>query len=112
MEAHKRPATRDSEQIIRQSQLERAIELCTLMGIKPSLREVLRLSQILVNFQYNWELNHYDIIRFEQHFNQKTNESLISTMPSTRIDNVEPEKKQKGSSPYQLQVSKELKGKI
>ena len=94
-----KPSTRDSEHIIRQSQLERAIELFKLFEVKPTLREVLRLSQLLTDFQYNWNLNSYHLIKFEQHFQQKPNESLLNEAPHIRT----------GVSQYQQSVSKKLK---
>ena len=105
MEAKK--PTRDDEQTIRQSQLERAIELFRLFQIKPSLREVLRLSQILTDFQYNWDLNSYELIKFEKHFKLETNKEAINSVPHINVE--EPEDKK--PSPYRLQQSNKLKGK-
>jgi len=73
--------TRNGESIIRQSQLERSIEIFTLMGVKPSLREILRLSQLLTEFQYNWNLDNYGLIKFEKHFNQTTDSDLLTDVP-------------------------------
>ena len=59
-------AAKDNQEIIvRQSQLQRAIELFQLMGIKPSVREVCRLSQILTQFIFDGDQNHPDIKLFE-----------------------------------------------
>ena len=105
MEAKK--PTRDDEQTIRQSQLERAIELFRLFQIKPSLREVLRLSQILTDFQYNWDLNSYEIIKFEKHFNLQTNKDVINSVPHINTEEPQVDK----PSPYRLQQANKLKGK-
>ena len=103
-------ATRNGESIIRQSQLERAIEIFTLMGVKPSLREILRLSQILTEFQYTWNLNNYELIKFEKHFNQTTNSDLLSGVPHIAIDKPL-DKQPKTSSAYQLAEAKKTKGR-
>ena len=103
-------ATRNGESIIRQSQLERAIEIFKLMEVKPSLREILRLSQILTEFQYTWNLNNYELIKFEKHFNQTTSNELLSSVPHTSVDKPL-EKQQKTSSAYQLAEAKKTKGR-
>lgn len=105
-----RDATRNSEGIIRQSQLERAIQIFQLMEIKPSLRELLRLSQILTDFQYTWNLNHYEIIKFEKHFKQETSKSLIDSIPHVEADKPLT-KRDKAPSQFQLASAKENKGK-
>jgi hypothetical protein len=56
----------NQELIVRQSQLQRSIELFQLIGIKPSVREVCRLSQILTEFIFNWDVNNKDIKQFEK----------------------------------------------
>ena len=61
-------AKRNGESIIRQSQLERSVEIFTLLGIQPSLKGILRLSQILVEFQYDWDLQSSDIEKFDTHY--------------------------------------------
>ena len=52
--------------IVRQSQMERSIELFHLLQIKPSVREVCRLSQILTQFIFDGDVNHKDIKQFEK----------------------------------------------
>lgn len=56
----------NQEVIVRQSQMERAIELFQLLGIKPSVREVCRLSQILTQFIFDGDVNNNDIKQFEK----------------------------------------------
>jgi hypothetical protein len=58
-------ATKD-EMIVRQSQMERSIELFHLFGIKPSLQEVCRLSQILTQFIFDGDHKSADIKQFEK----------------------------------------------
>ena len=58
-------ATKD-EMIVRQSQMERSIELFHLLNIKPSVREVCRLSQILTQFIFDGDVNNKDITQFEK----------------------------------------------
>ena len=60
-------AAKDNQElIVRQSQLQRSIELFQLIGIKPSVREVCRLSQILTDFIFNGDYNSADIKKFEE----------------------------------------------
>ena len=60
-------AAKDNQElIVRQSQLQRSIELFQLIGIKPSIREVCRLSQILTQFIFDGDVNNPDIKKFEE----------------------------------------------
>jgi len=60
-------AAKDNQElIVRQSQLQRSIELFHLIGIKPSVREVCRLSQILTQFIFDGDVNNPDIKQFEE----------------------------------------------
>ena len=72
------PKDRD-DLIVRQSQMERSIELFHLLQIKPSVREVCRLSQILTQFIFNGEVNHPDIKQFEKEMGIKAHSSLIAS---------------------------------
>lgn len=110
MEANRQQSKRDGEAIIRQSQLERSIELFQLFEVKPTLREVLRLSQILTNFQYDWNVNNYEILKFEKHFGQSTNDKLLDSVPHVQPDPVT-KSKSNPVSDYQSQIAKQLKGK-
>jgi hypothetical protein len=55
-----------AEMIVRQSQLQRSIEIFALLGKKPKLRQILRLSQLLVDFQWTDDLNNDDIKKFDK----------------------------------------------
>lgn len=103
--------SREGEAIIRQSQLERAIQVFQLMEVKPSLRELLRLSQILTDFQYTWNVNHYEILKFETHFKQAADEKLLSSVPHIRVQGSDKPETTKTVSAYQSSVAKKLKGK-
>lgn len=81
------------------------------MEVKPSLRELLRLSQILTDFQYTWNLNNYEILKFEKHFNQQTSKDLIASIPHQEVDKPL-EKQKKAPSAYQLANAKETKGRV
>lgn len=60
-------AAKDNQElIVRQSQLQRSIELFHLIGIKPSVREVCRLSQILTQFIFDGDVNNPEIKKFEE----------------------------------------------
>lgn len=56
----------NQEMIVRQSQMERAIEMFHLLNIKPSVQEVCRLSQILTQFIYDGDYKSADIKQFEK----------------------------------------------
>jgi hypothetical protein len=58
------------ELIVRQSQMQRAIELCTLMDFKPSIKQVCRISQILTQFIFDWDLNNKDLIAMDKHITE------------------------------------------
>jgi hypothetical protein len=73
-------AAKDNQElIVRQSQLQRAIELFQLMGIKPSVREVCRLSQILTQFIFDGDQNNPDIKQFEKMMGIKPHSSYITS---------------------------------
>lgn len=80
-----RPPKDNQELIVRQSQMERAIEVFTLINYQPTVREICRLSQILTDFQFNWDLNAKELKDFDDYvMEQKQNiiksqiESLIN----------------------------------
>jgi hypothetical protein len=68
--AIKCPKDKD-ELIVRQSQMERAIELYTLLGAKPTVQEVCRLSQILTEFIFNWDTSNEDLKNFSNHIQKQ-----------------------------------------
>jgi hypothetical protein len=71
-------APRDKDElIVRQSQMERAIEMFQLLEIKPSVREVCRLSQILTQFIFDGNQNHSDIKQFEKIMGIKSHSTLV-----------------------------------
>ena len=67
----------NQELIVRQSQLQRSIELFTLLGIKPSVQEVCRLSQILTQFIYDGDVNNANILKFEKAMSIKPHSTPI-----------------------------------
>ena len=105
-----KPVLRENEMDIRQTQLERALEMFQLFQVKPTLREVLRLSQILTNFQYDWNLANYELIKFEKHFGLISSDKLMETIPHSNGDKPHV-KQEKGPSPYQLSAAKESKNR-
>jgi hypothetical protein len=70
-------AASKDELIVRQSQMERAIEMFHLLEIKPSVREVCRLSQILTQFIFDGNQNHSDIKQFEKEMGIKSHSTMI-----------------------------------
>jgi hypothetical protein len=104
------PVLRENEIEIRQTQLQTALDMFHLFQVKPTLREVLRLSQILTNFQYDWNLANYELVKFEKHFGLESSSKLMETIP--HINGDKPHVKQeKGPSPYQLAAAKENKNR-
>jgi len=74
----------NQEIIIRQSQLQRSIELFTLLRIKPSVQEVCRLSQILTQFIYDGDVNNEDIKKFQKAMDIKPHSQVISKPKETK----------------------------
>ena len=64
------------EIIVRQSQMQRAIEMYTLIGERPSLGEVCRLSQLLTEFIFTWDYKSKGIKDFDLHFKLESKEDL------------------------------------
>jgi hypothetical protein len=64
------------EIIVRQSQMQRAIEMYTLIGERPSLGEVCRLSQLLTEFIFTWDHKSEGIKNFDKHFKLESKEDL------------------------------------
>jgi hypothetical protein len=78
-------AAKDNQEVIvRQSQLQRAIELYQLLGIKPSVREVCRLSQILTQFIFDGDKDHPDIKQFEKAMGIKSHSQVIVKPKETK----------------------------
>lgn len=70
-----RVPTKD-ELIVRQSQMERAIEIYSLIGEKPSLREICRLSKLLTEFIFTWDENNENLKKFDKNFKLQSKEEL------------------------------------
>jgi hypothetical protein len=64
------------EIIVRQSQMQRAIEMYALIGEKPSLAEVCRLSQLLTEFIFTWDYKSKGIKDFDACFKLESKEDL------------------------------------
>jgi hypothetical protein len=80
----------NQELIVRQSQLQRSIELFTLLGIKPSVQEVCRLSQILTQFIYDGDVKNPDILKFEKAMGIKPHSTIIKKQnKSEQIDAIQ-----------------------
>jgi hypothetical protein len=68
------------EIIIRQSQMQRAIEIYTLTGKKPSLKQICRLSQILTEFIFTWDYESDSIKKFDNYLEGTTEKKLIDSL--------------------------------
>jgi len=73
--AEQKVPSRD-ELIVRQSQMERAIEIYTLIGEKPSIREICRLSKLLTEFIFTWNENDDSLKKFDSNYKLKSREEL------------------------------------
>ncbi len=71
------------ELIVRQSQMQRAIELAALMDYKPSITQVCRMSQILTQFIFDWDLNNKELKTMDNHiieYRQKMQEQELQKL--------------------------------
>lgn len=68
------------EIIVRQSQMQRAIEMYALIGERPSLGEVCRLSQLLTEFIFTWDCKSKGIRDFDLYFKLESKEDLQSKL--------------------------------
>lgn len=78
-----RTPTKD-EIIVRQSQLQRAIEIYTLTGQKPSVQEVCRLSQILTEFIFTWDEKSDSIKKFDNHIKEQLKKDLVTDLTKVK----------------------------
>jgi len=67
----KTPAKDNQELIVRQSQMQRAIEMFTLIDYQPNVREVCRLSIILTNFIFDWDTAAAELKAFDEYILQQ-----------------------------------------
>jgi hypothetical protein len=72
------------EIIVRQSQLQRAIEIYTLLNQKPSVQEICRLSQILTEFIFTWDLKSDDMKNFDKHITGQLKKDLVTDLTKTK----------------------------
>ena len=54
------------ELIVRQSQLQRSIEIFQLTGRKPSIQEICRLSKVLTEFIFTWDYKSEALKNFDK----------------------------------------------
>lgn len=72
------------EIIVRQSQLQRAIEIYTLLGQKPSVQEICRLSQILSEFIFTWDEKSEAMKKFDNHISGQLKKDLVTDLTKTK----------------------------
>ena len=72
------------EIIVRQSQLQRAIEIYTLLGQKPSVQEICRLSQILSEFIFTWDEKSEAMKKFDNHISGQLKKDLITDLTKNK----------------------------
>ena len=72
------------EIIVRQSQLQRAIEIYTLLGQKPSVQEICRLSQILSEFIFTWDEKSEAMKKFDNHITGQLKKDLVTDLTKTK----------------------------
>lgn len=73
------------EVIVRQSQMQRAIELYTLINYQPTVVEVCRLSQILTEFIFTWDLKAKELKDFDDYI-LKQKQLIIQSQLETLIN--------------------------
>jgi hypothetical protein len=72
------------EIIVRQSQLQRAIEIYTLLGQKPSVQEICRLSQILSEFIFTWDEKSEAMKKFDNHISGQLKKDLVKDLTKNK----------------------------
>jgi len=72
------------EIIVRQSQLQRAIEIYTLLGQKPSVQEICRLSQILSEFIFTWDEKSEAMKKFDNHISGQLKKDLVTDLTKNK----------------------------
>ena len=68
------------ELIVRQSQLQRSIEIFQLTGRKPSVREICRLSKLLSNFIWTWNEDDQDLRNFDKWTGNELKENIVESL--------------------------------
>ena len=68
------------EIIVRQSQLQRSIEIFKLTGRKPSIQEICRLSQVLTEFIFTWDYNVDALKNFDKWTGNELKEELVNKL--------------------------------
>lgn len=79
MQSEIKVPTRD-EIIVRQSQMERAIEIFALTGRKPSLQEICRLSKVLTEFIFTWDEKAETLKNFDKWTGNELKEELVTKL--------------------------------
>ena len=83
MEQTLRTPSKD-ELIVRQSQLQRAVEIYTLTGQRPTVQQICRLSQILTEFIFTWDEKSKGIKDFDNHINGQLKKDLVTDLTKVK----------------------------
>jgi hypothetical protein len=68
------------ELIVRQSQLERSIEIFQLTGRKPSIQEICRLSKVLTEFIFTGDYNVDALKNFDKWTGNELKQELVDKL--------------------------------
>jgi len=68
------------ELIVRQSQLQRSIEIFQLTGRKPSIQEICRLSKVLTEFIFTGDYNVDALKNFDKWTGNELKEELVDKL--------------------------------
>ena len=68
------------EIIVRQSQLQRAIEIYTLLGQRPPIQDICRLSQVLTEFIFTWDIQSKGLKDFDKHISGQLKKDLVTDL--------------------------------
>jgi hypothetical protein len=68
------------ELIVRQSQLERSIEIFQLTGRKPSIQEICRLSKVLTEFIFTGDYNTDALKNFDKWTGNELKQELVDKL--------------------------------
>lgn len=80
-------APRDKDElIVRQSQMERAIDVCKLLEYKPTLIQLLRISQVLTQFIFDWDLKNPDLRKLSSHIADPSQNELVTQIETILKD--------------------------
>ena len=83
MEQTTRIPTKD-EIIVRQSQMQRAIEIFALTDRQPSIQEICRLSKVLTEFIFSWDEKAEPLKNFDKYTGNELKKDLVTDLTKVK----------------------------